>query len=167
MSPKPFANEEVLMHKPESCFRMKPWALLFGFVGVLLLATEAYPDAPRITIAPAALAWCRSPEEPSCVTCRLVEGASCTQMTWNPGLGQKAWYNVRSPTCVPSSPRCASCSHADEEELRALLARPGPACDCAQVKIGPDPCMLRHGCPCYCATLPHLSSLCPYKIEPQ
>jgi hypothetical protein len=139
-------------------------SVIYGLATLILLGftVQCLSAEGSIEISPKALVGCRSPEEPSCTSCCVFEGKSCTVMRWSSQGSSgvfKPWYN-ESADC----PRCASCLQRDEQELRTLLAS-GKKCDCAKTKIGIDPCFAPDSCACYCKRLKALTHACPYRLK--
>jgi len=62
--------------------------------------------------------------------------------------------------CPADCQPCAACPKIAEATLCTLMPTIG-ACDCANVEIGPDPCIFPQGCGCLCRA--YLGSLeaCP------
>lgn len=117
---------------------------------------SACPEATTPLRHPSTIG-CRGPLDSGCEVCRLLD--SNHVLSASDGAD---WYNVATvsdPACGPDCPSCAACTYRDEQESRALAARPD--CEPCSGEPGIDSCFDPLSCDCWCPTRARLRAHCP------
>lgn len=114
-----------------------------------------YPPAHQ------SLVGCRGPNDPNCGSCSVPgPGGQAGYRTTSSGSD---WYNIGAvtepETCAEPCRACASCTYRDEQELKALPAR--PECEPCPDNAGIDPCFGAGSCECWCFQNKRLTAACP------
>lgn len=128
-------------------------------------AAETVPACPGESppLPHGSLRGCRGPLDAGCEVCKTIGPNGGEVLSGSEGAD---WYNQSStfdPRCGAECPACASCTHRDELESRALAAR--PECEpCPDEMIG-DACFDPGRCECWCATRARLRDHCPTLVQ--